>query len=151
MIHAEHKDGLYVVKNISRKYRGKAFITCTLKATAMPARVRSDDEESSGSEADIDESEAEKPATKEERHIYRLLHRRFCHYGPNLIKHLHEVTNLKEKIKIPPKEKRFCHACAIGKFKNLINKELVKYRLKTLGLISINIVGLFPTSLRGNR
>lgn len=74
------------------------------------------------SESDPDDSEPEEAKSKEDRHFYRLMHRRFGHYGPILIGKLHKVANLKTKISIPPPNRRVCKSCKLGKMRNTISK-----------------------------
>ncbi|KAI0993875.1 hypothetical protein K3495_g14309, partial [Podosphaera aphanis] len=56
-----------------------------------------------------------------------------------------------KKVKIPVAEKRICKVCKIGKMRNKISKILAPHKREPLELISFDIAGPFPTSLRGNR
>lgn len=58
------------------------------------------------SEPDPDDSEPEEATTKTDRYLHRLMHRRFGHYGPNLIGKIRQVSSLKRKIPISPPGKR---------------------------------------------
>ena len=67
-----------------------------------------------------------------------------------MLRKLHLVTKIK-KIKIPPAGYRVCGLYKRGKIRNKISKILVKYKAEILALISWDIIGLFPVSLRGNK
>ena len=75
------------------------------------------------------------------------MHRRFGHYGPNLLRNLHKVSNLGTKIKIPPAARRLCKPCALAKMRNRFTAE---HKKEPLALVSLDIAGPFPKSLRGN-
>ena len=94
--------------------------------------------------------EAEEPTTKKERKTYRLIYRRWGHYGPEMFRKLYLVIKIK-KIKIPPAGRRVCGPCKRGKMRNKISKILAKHKAEILALISWDIIGLFPISLRGNK
>ena len=100
---------------------------------------------------DFDESDDERPTTKADRVRYRLLHRRFGHYNPKLLRKLHLVTTLQEPIRVPEKKKRICAACKIGKMRKRISHKLAPHKKELLELVSIDIAGPFPISLRKNR
>ena len=61
-------------------------------------------------------------ATKMSQNQWELWHRRFAHFGENLLKDLHKVTDLKEGIPIP-KEHHPCRVCSIAKMKRHRGKE----------------------------
>jgi hypothetical protein len=103
------------------------------------------------SDVDPDDSEVEEATTKSDRRLYRKMHRRFAHYGPNMISKLHKVTTLRNQIKVPPRDKRICKSCQIGKMRNRTSKTLAVHKREALELVSLDIAGPFPTSLRGNR
>lgn len=65
------------------------------------------------SDQDPDQSVDDIAESKIERARYRLIHRRFGHYGPGIIRNLHKVTDIR-KVKIPIPEKRICKSCKIG-------------------------------------
>jgi hypothetical protein len=146
---AEQKDGLYIVSHVSSKYRGKAFIAH--KKRAFPVIDIYDHEMQEESDVDPDDSEVEEATTKSDRRLYRKMHRRFAHYGPNMISKLHKVTTLRNQIKVPPRDKRICKSCQIGKMRNRTSKTLAVHKREALELVSLDIAGPFPTSLRGNR
>jgi hypothetical protein len=138
LIHAQQQDGLYLVKSISKD----------CPETAFPAfQEPSDSEEAQPSDVDPDESEDD-DLSKNQRRTYRLMHRRFGHYGSKSLRYLHEVSNIK-KIKIPPIYRRICEACKIGKMRKKINKTLAKHKAEPLALVSIDIAGPFVMSIRG--
>ena len=158
MIHAAQKDGLYIVKHLSKQFKGKALVARKPRAQAHPTQdeaMLSESEQDANAHAeennsDPDESEAEEPTTKKERKTYRLMHRRWGHYGPEMLRKLHLVTKIK-KIKIPPAGRRVCGPCKKGKMRNKISKILAKHKAEILALISWDIAGPFPMSLRRNK
>jgi hypothetical protein len=95
------------------------------------------------------DSDSGKPATKHQKLIYKLMHRRFGHFGLNVLRHLYQVAQLKEKIRIPTKGD-ICEPCQLENMKNKTNKKLSPRKTDILELISIDIAGSFPSSLRGN-
>ncbi|KAI0998248.1 hypothetical protein K3495_g9947 [Podosphaera aphanis] len=102
------------------------------------------------SDKDIDQSDDDPAETKEERVRYRLIHRRFGHYGPDIIGNLRKTSNI-PKVKIPIAAKRICKSCMIGKMKNKFSRILAPRKKEPLELISFDIAGSLPISLRGNR
>ena len=56
-----------------------------------------------------------------------------------------------KKIKILPAGYRVYGPYKKGKIRNKISKILAKYKAEILALISWDIIGLFPISLRGNK
>ena len=56
-----------------------------------------------------------------------------------------------KKIKIPLVKYKVYRLYKRGKIRNKISKILVKYKAEILALISWDIIGLFPISLRGNK
>lgn len=77
------------------------------------------------------------------------MHRRFGHYGTEALRHLHEVASGVKKITIPPKEKRICKACKIGKMRRKKSKRLATHKGVALELVSLDIAGPFIKSIRG--
>ncbi|KAI0992332.1 hypothetical protein K3495_g15854 [Podosphaera aphanis] len=173
VIHAVQNDGLYIVKHIADELRGKPLDTRIGNQSACSAteklaeskpqalnlenkinydhgdlKKRNDNPDLS--EKDPDQSDDDIAETKEERARYRLIHRRFGHYGPNIIGKLHKTSNI-ERVKIPIAEKRICKSCKIGKMMNKISKTLAQHKTEPLELISFDVAGPFPMSLRGNR
>jgi Reverse transcriptase (RNA-dependent DNA polymerase)/gag-polypeptide of LTR copia-type len=138
LIHAQQNGGLYLVKAVSKDCVDMAF-----PATQDPLH-----EAETEDSADPDESE-EDETTRNDRRYYRLMHRRFGHYGSNILRRLHEVASGIKQIKIPPPHRRICEACKIGKMRKKINKRLAEHKAEALALISIDIAGPFIMSLRG--
>lgn len=151
-VHAVQKDGLYVVNHIASKYSGKAFIAGKTRTEDSEQSTvegsRSETQPETQSDLDPDESEEDR-STKKDRRNYRLMHRRFAHYGPAMLRKLHKVTTI-EKIKVPPAHRRLCDPCLKGKMRNRINKTLAEHKKEVLALVSLDLAGPFPTSLRGN-
>lgn len=86
VITAKQTCGLYVVNHISKRM-------CNTKMKypkAVPALMVSDQEHT---DFDPDDSEPELATTKAQRHWYRLMHRRFNHCGPGMLRKLHLVTS----------------------------------------------------------
>ncbi|KAI0991970.1 hypothetical protein K3495_g16216, partial [Podosphaera aphanis] len=117
-----------------------------MPSIAMYSKSRNFSDESS--DGDPDETETDE-ASKSQRKRYRLMHRRFGHYGSEALRHLHEVASGIRKIHVPPKERRVCKSCKIGKMKRKISKILEKHQENPLALISIDIAGPFVKSIRG--
>ena len=134
LIHAQQDNGLYLVKSISKDCPDKAF-------SAFQAQPSSEAEADTKDDIDPDESEEDK-TTRDQRRIYRLIHRRFGHYGSKSLRHLHEVASGIKKIKIPPLRRRICEPCKIGKMRKKISKKLAQHKAEALALVSINIIGL---------
>ena len=151
-VQAVQKNGLYVVSHIADKYSGKAFIagkTRTESSEQSTAEeTQSETTSKTQSDQDPDESE-ENMSTKKDRRNYRLMHRRFAHYGPEMLRKLHKVTAI-EKIKVPPSHRRLCDSCLKGKMRNKTSKTLAEHKKEVLELVSLDLAGPFPTSLRGN-
>ena len=61
-------------------------------------------------------------ATEMSQNQWELWHRRFAHFGENLLKDIHKVTDLKEGIPIP-KEHQPCRVCSLAKMKRHRGKE----------------------------
>ena len=79
-----------------------------------------------------DNSDEEEANTQTARKRYKLIHRRFAHYGPQLIRNLHKVLEGIDKVKIPPPDKRICDSCKIGKICKKISKKLEEYKREPL-------------------
>ena len=168
VIQAEQDQGLYIVKHISKSLQSRALVAtvtdqpakykavdqptdnyATIANTTTTKQTADDTVAVSDSEVDPDDSGEEEAATKQERRTYRLMHRRFGHYGPNLLRNLHKVSNL-SKIKIPPADRRLCEPCTLAKMRNRFSKVLAEHKKEPLALVSLDIAGPFPKSLRGN-
>jgi hypothetical protein len=147
-VQATQMDGLYVVSHIASKYSGKAFIAGKPRTEISEQSTAEDSQSETQSDQDPDESE-EETSTKKDRRNYRLMHRRFAHYGPAMLRKLHEVTTI-QRIKVPPAHRRLCDPCLKGKMRNKISKTLAEHKKEMLALVSLDLAGPFPTSLRGN-
>ena len=69
--------------------------------------------------------------------------------GPEKLRHLHKVTKLKEKIRIPTDIPK-CEVCKLAKMRNRTSRKLSPWKDTTLALIYIDACGPLPKSLRGN-
>ncbi|KAI0998856.1 hypothetical protein K3495_g9341 [Podosphaera aphanis] len=146
-LHACQENGLYMLKSIKSKTPELAFLSTNLDSNNRKPRNDGEDQiecDSSGSDPDESENDV---TSKSQRKRYRLMHRRFGHYGSEALRHLHEVASGIHKISIPPKEKRICKSCKIGKMRRKISKKLEKHQEKALALVSIDIAGPFVTSI----
>ncbi|KAF7565152.1 hypothetical protein PtrM4_045860 [Pyrenophora tritici-repentis] len=126
-VQAAQKDGLYIVSHIASKYSGKAFIAGKTRTDSNDQSTAEESQETqpeTQSDQDPDESEEDK-STKKDRRNYRLMHRRFAHYGPAMLRNLY-------------------------KMRNKMNKILAEHKKEVLALVSLDLAGPFPTSLRGN-
>ncbi|KAI1007831.1 hypothetical protein K3495_g392 [Podosphaera aphanis] len=149
MLHAIQNDRLYILKHIAAELEGRSLDTITenLKACSTAEKMELTEGYKKKEIGLLEDDPAE---TKEERARYRLIHGRFGHYGPGIIGKLHKVSNI-EKINILVAGKRICKSCKIGKIRNKISKNLAPHKKESLELISFDIAGPFPTTLRGNR
>jgi len=96
---------------------------------------------------DFDDSKSETVITKEQRCQYRLMHRRFGHCRPDMLKKLYKVILIKEPIKIPLPRYRVCPTCKLIKMRNLTKKKLTVPKRDKLELVHIDIAGLFTKTL----
>src|ERR1700712_6016356 len=139
VITAQMVNGLYIVTNVAASLEDKAFPsvdTEDVDETAQPSVVDSHEE------AQSSDDEATKKSDKER---YILFHRRFAHLGPEKLRNLHKVTNLKDKIKIP-KDRGVCDVCSLAKLHNKIPKTLRDWNTELLGRVQFDIAGPFPRS-----
>jgi hypothetical protein len=162
LIHAQQSNGLYFVKSFSRRCKEIAFLArVSLKEPSnqpsLPARLNQEvvsepelSETGDNTDRDIDASE-EDDNSKAKRRRYRLMHRRFGHYGSGALRHLHEVASGIKKIQIPAPARRICKSCKIGKMRKKINKNLAKHKSEALALVSIDVAGPFVESIRGHK
>lgn len=81
---------------------------------------------------------------------YNLWHRRLGHVGPSVLRKIHTMTTLKRPINIPP-QIELCDVCAKTKMRKRTSKVLAEHKDRKLALLSIDIAGPFPTSIRGFR
>jgi hypothetical protein len=147
---AEQSQGLYIVKHVAKKYKGK--VLGQKPAVAMRAAEESDNQAVPAiEESDVTDDESSDEATKDrELERYLKYHQRFAHLGPDKIRNLHKVTTLQRRIKIP-RDRDICDVCAITKLKNRIPKKLSAWPKTILDLIQFDVAGPLPTTIRGNR
>jgi hypothetical protein len=69
--------------------------------------------------------------------------------GPKKLRHLHKVTKLKEKIRIPTNIPK-CKVYKLAKMRNQTSYKLSPWKNTTLALIYIDAYGPLPKLLRGN-
>jgi hypothetical protein len=141
-IHATLDGRLYVVNHIAHEYRQKAF-TATLQPihklrkkdqqeafTSNTKSLETNEEIMTPKEfdtavynngnADTDayieissDSDSEKPITKHQILISKVMNLRFGHFGPNVLRHLHQIAQLKENIRIR-KSRDICEPCQLA-------------------------------------
>ena len=156
---AIRKEGVYIVNKIVKGFTERAF-KATTHVIAMPAAINDsfidkDQETAEPSETNlnaVDDERREQRDTKTEnkKARYELWHRRFAHMGPGKIGRLHEVTTIKKPIKIPT-VRSICRICKQTKMRNKTVKKVTIRKRNPLDLISVNIAGSFPVSLRRNK
>lgn len=83
--------------------------------------------------------------------IYDLRHRRFAHCGPSKLSKLNQFTTLEAKIPNPPTDGHVCEVYALTKIRKQIHHKVQDRKLAALDLVSMDIAGPFPASLKGNR
>jgi hypothetical protein len=152
IMEAKQCDGLYVISKVARGYEETAFLAkrANRERRSISPVTRG---KSPGASCDHyqESSSAEgKAQSKVELERYKLFHRRFAHLRPEVIKNLHRVTTLKERVHIPEK-REICEVCALTKLRNQTSKVLSPWKDSVLELVSLDIAGPFPESLRGNR
>jgi hypothetical protein len=145
VMQAKQSHGLYVVNHFSKSLSAKPRKDKP-EATALLAA-----EEDALTDVDPDDSEPETAKTKEQRRWYRLMHRRFGHCGPKMLRNLHRVTSLQNAIKVPPPARRVCPPCELAKIRNRTRRELAPHLPDKLELVYLDIAGPFPVSIRANR
>jgi hypothetical protein len=145
VMQAKQSHGLYIVTHFSKSLSAKLERE-KKSAIALPATG-----EDAPTDVDPDDSEPETAKTKEQRRWYRLMHRRFGHCGPQMLKNLHQVTSLQNAIKVPPPARRVCPPCKLAKMRNRTRRELAPHQPAKLELVYLDIAGPFPTSIRANR
>ena len=152
VMRAKIKKGLYIIDKVhdtfpETAFAGKLKDPETLPdapATAMP------DDDSLEDDTDTEAEEETGPIDQAQKDRYDLWHRRFAHLGVYKIRHLHDVTTLKKKIRIPSKL-AICKPCKVAKMRNRIDRKVRRRKDKPLDLVSIDICGPLPVSLKGNR
>jgi hypothetical protein len=167
---ASFRDGVYIVDHIATDDHERAYGAQEVPQEAMeidltgdPAAAVSLHQASLMDEVaeprktlDSDSDNGEPVYSKAERitrkrlERYKLFHRRFGHVGPNALRILHTGTNLTRSIKVPT-DLEICDVCAVTKMKRRNSKVLAKHKDCRLALLSVDIAGLFPISMRGYR
>jgi len=70
-----------------------------------------------------EEDNNQRPLSQKDKRQYELMHQRFVHCGPEKLRHLYKVSNIK-KIRIPNYAKRSLYeTCKIAKLRKRIQKE----------------------------
>jgi hypothetical protein len=139
IIEATMRNGLYIVTHVADGFQDKAFI-------AIPTI-----EEDAEMEETVRAVKSQKTdLTSKQESLYKLMHRRFNHLGPEKIRNLHKVTTMSAPIKIPT-EREVYEVCALAKMKNRIPKTLSEHKDRKLALIQFDIAGPFAKTVRGNR
>jgi hypothetical protein len=162
-ISASFRDGVYIVDHIATDDHEKAYeaqevpqdaeamdISSPVTSTAPTPQPTELPEATLKSDSDDGNpifSRAEQ-LTRKRLERYKLWHRRFGHVGPNTIKMLHTVTTLKRPIKVPT-ELEVCDVCAITKMRKRISRILAAHKERKLALLSVDIAGPWPASMRG--
>lgn len=162
LVSATFKNGVYVVDHIAEVDQEVAFDaqeTISSDVEAMDVTTPIEKVQSQGASAydpNIDHDDG-KPVysraqriTQERRKRYTLFHRRFGHVGPNQLRKLHTGTDLERPITIPDSIE-ICEICMKTKLRNRRSKVLAKHKDCKLDLLSIDIAGPFPKSIRGYR
>ncbi|KAI0991928.1 hypothetical protein K3495_g16259, partial [Podosphaera aphanis] len=80
---------------------------------------------------------------------FTLMHRRLGHVSSTAISKVHNVTTLKRPIIVPQMLPK-CEVCVKANIKNRFSKRLSPHQAKRLAILSVDIAGPFPTSIRGN-
>ncbi|KAI0995269.1 hypothetical protein K3495_g12913 [Podosphaera aphanis] len=80
---------------------------------------------------------------------YDLMHRRLGHVGSAALAKMHNVTTLHKPIIIPQKLPK-CETCIRANIKNRFSKRIAPHPAKRLAVISVDVAGPFPVSIRGN-
>ncbi|KAI1006165.1 hypothetical protein K3495_g2047 [Podosphaera aphanis] len=80
---------------------------------------------------------------------FTLMHRRLGHVSSTAISKVHNVTTLKRPIIVPQMLPK-CEVCVKANIKNRFSKKLSPHQAKHLAILSVDIAGPFPTSIRGN-
>ena len=107
-------------------------------------------ESDSSSSSSDNRPKPKKESEREIRERYELMHRRFGHCGPEKLRKLHKVSNVR-KVRIPRHAWRSpCEVCKLAKLRNQISKQLSPWKEQILELVSVDACGPLPKTLRGN-
>jgi hypothetical protein len=123
IIKATIRNGLYIVTHVADRFQDKAFIAIPIidEDTEIEETVRAV------------KSQKTDLISKQES-LYKLMHCRFNHLGPEKIQNLYKVTIINALIKILT-EREVCEVCTLTKIKNKIPKTLSKHKDYKLALI----------------
>ncbi len=111
---------------------------------------RADNESDNSGSSDNSDLKPKRESEREIRERYELMHRRFGHCGPEKLRKLHKVSNVR-KITIPRHAWRSpCEVCKLAKLRNRISKQLNPWKDQILELVSVDACGPLPRTLRGN-
>ena len=88
-------------------------------------------------------------AHKNRLNMFSLMHRRLGHVSSTALAKIHNVTTLTKPIIIPQNIPR-CEVCVKANIKNRFSKMLSPHQRRPLAVISVDIAGPFPISVRGN-
>jgi hypothetical protein len=158
-IRASSKGGVYIVDKISKR------VPATIRKRAVqveygqhaprfhkPRPAKSSEQVKhtalNANEPD-DDLDCESSLSRDEKSRYELWHRRFAHLGPDKIRSLHRVTTLAEAVKVPSL-RDVCEVCALTKLRNKTSKVLAKRKEGILEMVSVDICGQLPKTIRGN-
>lgn len=148
IITAQVSGGVYVVNNIAKGFDESAFQAVSrTRYPDYPFLAQDESEQQIYTTASEVYEEQSSDKVKER---YKLWHRRFAHLGPSKIGQLHEGSTLKKPVKVPSKMD-MCEVCKLAKMRRRINHKLSKWKDQPLDLVSLDVAGPFPISLRGNK
>ncbi|KAI0998988.1 hypothetical protein K3495_g9208 [Podosphaera aphanis] len=138
--------GVYIVSEIAPDFDEVALAadnTLNLNYISSSHEISEDDRTH-----DLSDDDGE--LDKNERARWRKYHRRFGHFGIGKLRYLHEFSNLKRPTR-KPKRKDICKVCKIAKITKKKRNTLAKWESTPVALVSVDICGPFPSSLRGHR
>ena len=138
VIRADVQDGVYLVSRITKGFEESAFLSKNIPQLPLFQHALL-----------VSASSGSKHEDKI-RERYTLWHRRFCHIGGAKISKLHKVTTLTEKIAVP-KDVKPCEVCKLAKMRNRMPKTLSPWKDSVLDLVSLDVCGPLPPTLRGSK
>ena len=147
VIRADVQDGVYLVSSIAKGFEESAFLS--KRIPTLPRFQDSHHLDALQHQALHVSSSTNSKQETQLRQRYTLWHRRFCHIGGAKISKLHKVTTLTDKIAVP-KDLKPCEVCKLAKMRNRIPKTLSPWKDSVLDLVSLDVCGPQPATLRGN-
>jgi hypothetical protein len=164
ILEAQTQGGIYIISWIAEELKETALAAITRPDLPGHARQNTSQVKSARiqscahnaedqSDAETSEGQSEPKVSKvkkSERTLYKLWHRRLGHLGKEKIRKLHKVTTLKHQIKVPSQVDE-CEVCKLTKMRNRITKELSPWKESILALVSLDVCGPLPKTIRGNR